>query len=42
MGQKLINDVYIGKDEYLFQKYNDPKNTDKLIAKLNEFYENTY
>jgi len=40
LGQRLINEVYIGKDEYLFQKYNDPKNTEKLITKLNEFYEN--
>lgn len=40
LGQRLINDVYIGKDEYLFQKYNDPINTDKLINKLNEFYTN--
>jgi len=38
IGQKLINDTYIGKDEYLFQKYNTPVNTDKLINKLNEFY----
>jgi len=40
LNQKLINDVYIGKDEYLFQKYNDPVNTDKLINKLNQFYQN--
>jgi hypothetical protein len=40
MGQKLINGVYVGKDEYLFQKYENPVNTDKLINKLNEFYSN--
>lgn len=38
--QKLINGVYVGKDEYLFQKYEAPVNTDKLINKLNEFYSN--
>lgn len=40
IGQKLINGVYVGKDEYLFQKYENPVNTDKLINKLNEFYTN--
>lgn len=40
MGQKLINGVYVGSDEYLFQKYENPVNTDKLINKLNEFYSN--
>lgn len=40
IGQKLINGIYVGKDEYLFQKYENPINTDKLIGKLNEFYGN--
>lgn len=38
LGNKLINGVYIGSDEYLFQEYKYPNNTDKLITKLNEFY----
>lgn len=38
IGQKLINGIYIGSDEYLFQKYENPTNTDRLINKLNEFY----
>ena len=40
IGKKEINDVYIGKNEYLFEKYNTPKNTDKLIEVLNKFKEN--
>ena len=40
LGQKLINDTYVGKNQYLFQKYDNPINTDKLINKLNEFYSN--
>ena len=40
IGQKLINNIYIGKNEYLFQKYENPVNTNKLINKLNEFYQN--
>lgn len=40
IGQKLINGVYVGENEYLFQKYENPVNTDKLINKLNEFYNN--
>ena len=39
LNQKLINDVYIGSDEYLFQRYKTPENTEKLIKKLNEFYD---
>ncbi|MBE6149949.1 MAG: hypothetical protein E7170_04435 [Firmicutes bacterium] len=38
IGQRLINGVYVGDDEYLFQEYNKPVNTDRLINKLNEFY----
>jgi len=40
IGQRLINGIYVGSDEYLFQKYENPVNTDKLINKLNEFYNN--
>ncbi len=36
--QTEINDVYLGSDEYLFEKYENPENTDKLIKTLNDFY----
>ncbi len=35
-GQSEINNVYIG-DEYLFEKYETPLNTDDLISTLNNF-----
>lgn len=38
LNQKEINNVYIGKEQYLFEKYKKPINTQKLIEKLNEFY----
>lgn len=39
LGKKDINDVYLGKDEYLIEKYKTPKNSDKIIKTLNEFNE---
>lgn len=38
LGFDLINNTYVGKDDYLFSKYEDSKNTDKLIDVLNKFY----
>ena len=34
-----VSDVYFAKDGYLIEKYNKPVNTEKLIDKLNKFYE---
>lgn len=38
LGYQEMNGVYIGKEETLFQKYEEPKNTDKLITVFNDFY----
>lgn len=40
LGYQEMNGVYIGKEETLFQKYEEPKNTDKLITVLNDFDHN--
>ena len=37
LGIKDINNIYLGKD-YLLERYNKPKNTDKIINKLNYIY----
>lgn len=34
-----INDVYLSKNDYLIQRYDEPVNNDKIISKLNKFYE---
>ena len=39
LGKKDINDVYLSDDDYLIEKYNIPKNSDKIIKTLNEFNE---
>ena len=38
LGIKDINNVYLG-DKYLIERYNEPKNSDKIIKKLNYLYE---
>lgn len=38
--KKEINGVYIGKDNYLIEKYDTPANYDKVISVLNDFYNN--
>ena len=40
LGERLINNVYVGKNEYLFMKYDKMENPDRLIKKLNNFYDN--
>lgn len=39
LGKQDINDVFLGKDDYLLKKYNKPNNSDKIIDKLNDFNE---
>jgi hypothetical protein len=39
LGKKDINGVYLSKNDYLIEKYNTPKNSDKIIETLNEFNE---
>lgn len=39
-GQTLINNVYIGKNNYLINKFDKPKNKDKIISTINKFKEN--
>lgn len=39
LGIKDINNVYLGKD-YLLERYNEPKNSDKIIKKLDYLYSN--
>lgn len=41
LGKQVQNGVYLGKDNYLLQKYEKPQNNDKIINKINEFYEIT-
>lgn len=40
LGKKDINGVYLGKDDYLIEKYNTPANSNKIIKILNQFNEN--
>ena len=37
LGKKEINNIYLGK-EYLLERYNKPNNSDKIIKKLDYFY----
>lgn len=37
-GKDEINDVFVGSDGYLMERYLKPKNTEKIISKLNQFY----
>lgn len=37
-GKNEINKVYLGKDNYLIEKYNKPVNNDKIIKSLNNLY----
>jgi len=39
LGKKDINGVYLGKNDYLIEKYDIPENSDKIIKTLNEFNE---
>ena len=39
MGNTKINEVYLGKDEYLIEEYKKPNNSDKIIATINRFSE---
>lgn len=39
INQKLINGVYVGKDEYLFQKFNPLNDSERIIKTLNNFEE---
>lgn len=40
LGKQSQNGVYLGKDNYLLQKYEKPENNDKIINKINEFNDN--
>lgn len=37
IGQKEINNIYIGEDNYLIEKYSTPQNKDRIINILNKF-----
>lgn len=39
IGNKDINNVYLGEDEYLLQKYEEPQKTDRIISAINRFVE---
>lgn len=39
IGQTKINGVYLGKDEYLMEEYQEPVNSDKIIKQINSFTE---
>ncbi|MGN1319397.1 MAG: DHHW family protein [Lachnospirales bacterium] len=39
--EKLINNIYVCNDDYLIEKYEKPKNMDKIIDTFNEFDKNT-
>lgn len=38
LGKEKIGDIYYGSDGYLIQEYQSPKNTDRIIKVLNQFY----
>ncbi len=38
IGKEMIDDVYIGSDEYLIQNYQKPENGNKIVDVLNQFY----
>lgn len=37
LGKTEINHVYFGSDNYLMEAYQEPKNTEKIVQKLNNF-----
>ncbi len=37
LGKKIIDDVYLGKDNYLITKFDGVDNEDKIIEKINNF-----
>ena len=39
LGKKDINNVYLGTNDYLIEKYTTPTNSEKIIETLNEFNE---
>lgn len=39
LGKQDIDNIYLGKDDYLLKKFNEPKNSDKIIKVLNDFNE---
>lgn len=39
LGFKEINQVFFGKEDYLIEKYQKPQNTEKIIKKLNDFFD---
>ncbi|MBE6144378.1 MAG: hypothetical protein E7169_02265 [Firmicutes bacterium] len=39
LGKDDINGVYLAKDDYLIEKYNEPINSKKIIENLNDFSE---
>lgn len=39
LGNTEINGVYLGRDEYLLERYDKPKNQDKIISTINKFAE---
>lgn len=39
LGKEDINEVYLAEDDYLIEKYNKPKNNDRIIDVLNKFNE---
>ena len=38
--KKVINGVFLGKDNYLLEEFKKPINSDKIIDTLNTFYKN--
>ena len=39
LGKEEVNGVYFGSEDYLLEKYNEPKNTNRIIQVLNSFYQ---
>ena len=39
LGKRDVSGVYFASNDYLIEKYDKPKNNDKIINKLNKFYE---
>ncbi len=38
-GRKCINNIYVGKDDYLIEPYNKPQNTERITDTLTGFYQ---
>lgn len=38
LGKTTLNNVIIGSNDYLFLEYNKPKNSEKIVNNLNDFY----